>query len=240
MPGMYTFHKVFFFTIKTVRDRMIKRGDNMKNIPVFSSEYGVGSLILQQIPYKGIAYVRIESSQTPCEFIEECVRFCRMAGAEKVYACGHSYLENYPLHTAIFKMTCSADILPDTDASVMPVTEATIEKWLSIYNERMKDVDNAMFKSTADGRELLEKGNGYFVHRDGTLLGIGIAANDSLNAVASVLPGAGYDVVLALTHALFCEQITLEVASTNLRAIALYERLGFVKTAEQSRWYKIS
>ena len=34
-------------------------------------------------------------------------------------------------------------------------------------------------------------------------------------------------------------QMTLEVASTNERAIALYEKLGFLKTAELSRWYEI-
>ena len=34
-------------------------------------------------------------------------------------------------------------------------------------------------------------------------------------------------------------QITLEVASTNERAIRLYERLGFVKTREINRWYRV-
>ena len=31
--------------------------------------------------------------------------------------------------------------------------------------------------------------------------------------------------------------MALEVASTNARAIRLYEKLGFLKTAEVSRWY---
>ena len=35
------------------------------------------------------------------------------------------------------------------------------------------------------------------------------------------------------------ETITLEVASTNLRAIRLYEKLGFVAVEEVSRWYQI-
>ena len=34
------------------------------------------------------------------------------------------------------------------------------------------------------------------------------------------------------------ETMTLEVASTNEKAIALYERLGFVKTKELRRWYE--
>lgn len=211
----------------------------MKNIPVFSTEFGVGSLILREIPYKGIAYVRIESTQFPKEFIDECAQFCRMAGAERIYACGHSYLENYPFHTAIWRMTRVLEELPNTDAALMPVTESTLEQWLTIYNEKMANVDNSAFKNSGDGKALLERGDGYFVHRGNTLLGIGIAAGDTLDAVISVIPGAGQEVLLALTHALSCERIVLDVASTNTRAIRLYERLGFLKTAERSKWYKI-
>ena len=35
------------------------------------------------------------------------------------------------------------------------------------------------------------------------------------------------------------EPLTLQVASTNHRAIRLYERLGFIKTKEVSRWYRV-
>ena len=212
----------------------------MKNIPVFSTEYGVGSLILREIPYKGIAYVRVESTESPKEFIDECIQFCCMAGAEKIYAFGHPYLENYPFHTAVWRMTRTLEGLADTDAALMPVTEGTLEQWLAIYNEKMANVDNSAFKNSADGKALLERGDGYFVHSGDTLLGIGIAAGDTLDAVISVIPGAGQDVLLALTHALSSERIVLDVASTNTRAIRLYERLGFLKTAERSRWYKIA
>ena len=34
-------------------------------------------------------------------------------------------------------------------------------------------------------------------------------------------------------------QLRLEVASTNERAIRLYEKLGFIKTGEISRWYRV-
>jgi ribosomal protein S18 acetylase RimI-like enzyme len=46
-------------------------------------------------------------------------------------------------------------------------------------------------------------------------------------------------VVRALAHALSSDTVTIEVASTNTRAISLYERIGFVKTKELSRWYQI-
>ena len=211
----------------------------MKDIQMFTTEYGAGSLILREIPYKSIAYVRIESSQSPKEFVEECVQFCRMVGAERIYAVGHPYLENFPFHTAIVRMSRAKADLPDTDASLMPATEETIDKWLSVYNEKMQNVANAAYKASADGKELLKQGNGYFVHKDGTLLGIGMASGDTIDAVISVVPGAGEDVLLALTHAIFAETIALDVASTNQRAIRLYERLGFIKTQERSRWYQI-
>ena len=33
--------------------------------------------------------------------------------------------------------------------------------------------------------------------------------------------------------------MTLEVASTNEKAIRLYEKLGFLRTAEKVRWYRV-
>ena len=93
--------------------------------------------------------------------------------------------------------------------------------------------------SAADAKKMLVRGDGYFVHRDGKLLGIGMAAGEKVDAVVSVVPGAGQDVLLALSHALFGERITLQVASENTRAIKLYEKLDFIKISEVSRWYKI-
>ena len=78
-----------------------------------------------------------------------------------------------------------------------------------------------------------------WVHRDGKLLGIGSVQDDRIDCVASVEEGCGETVMLALIHALMCDRVVLEVASTNLRAIRLYERMGFIKTAEISSWYKI-
>jgi len=35
------------------------------------------------------------------------------------------------------------------------------------------------------------------------------------------------------------EQLVLDVASTNKRAIRLYEKLGLLKTSEVSRWHRV-
>lgn len=211
----------------------------MKDFPFFTTEYGVASLTLKEIPYTKNAYIKIQDSLEPEKLIEECVGFCRMAGAETIYGSSHPFLEKYPLHTQIIQMTRLRDGLPDTDAALFPVTEKTIESFREIYNHRMSAVPNSSYMSISDGKELLKRGNGYFIHRGEVLLGIGIASGEKIDAVISVCPGAGEDVVLALNHALSSEQAVLEVASTNHRAMRLYERMGFIKSAEISRWYRL-
>lgn len=211
----------------------------MRDIPVFTTEYGVASLVLKQIPYRQEAYIHIQDTAQPEEFLQECVSFCRMAGAEKIYATGHDFLQQYPLYTAVWRMCRPLDGLPETDAMTMPVTEATLERWRELYNTAMAAVPNAAHMDRADANKMLSRGDGYFVHRDGELLGIGIAAVDTIHAVVATQPGAGQDVLLALTHALTGEQVDLEVASANPRALRLYDRLGFLKTAERSRWYQV-
>ncbi len=211
----------------------------MKDIPMFTTEYGVASLILKEIPYKQTAYVKILSSLEPEKLLAECVQFCRMCGAEIIDATGDPILEKYPLVTAIYAMQCPREALADTDACLFPVTEQTLPQWLEIYNERMKAVANSAYMDSRDGKKLLESGDGYFVHRDGNLLGIGKAAGDTIDAIISVVPGMGRTVVCTLAEALNCDTIHLTVASTNTRAVQLYERLGFVKTAEVSRWYRV-
>lgn len=211
----------------------------MQNLPMFTTEYGAASLFLREIPYRGRAHIKIQSSLDPEKLLEECVSFCRMCGAEWIDAAGHDYLEKYPLITALWAMQCPRDALAETDACLFPVTEATVQQWMDIYNERMADVPNAAYMDSRDGRELLNTGDGYFVHRDGLLLGIGKAKDDFIDTVISVEPGAGETVLRALCSALQCETVRLWVASENHRAVRLYQRLGFVKTKELSRWYRV-
>lgn len=211
----------------------------MRDIPVFTTENGVASLIFKEIPYTQTAYVRLQSTLEPKAFCDECVEFCRAVGAQMIYATGHEYLENYPFHTAIWEMARSLDGLADTDAAIFPVTEKTLERWREIYNEAMKDVPNASYMTQAEAQALLRTGDGYFVHRDGQLLGIGKAAGERLDAVVSCVPGAGRTVMLALAHALTGERVTLQVASANIRAVKLYEKMGFIPVSEVSKWYKL-
>lgn len=211
----------------------------MKDIPVFNTENGVASLFLREIPYRKRAHIKLQSTQNPEALLRECVDFCRLCGAEWIDAAGHEYLEQYPLITAILAMQRPREGLAETDACLYPVTESTVQQWLDIYNERMADIPNAAYMDSADGKKLLKTGDGYFVHRDGKLLGIGKAAGDFIDTVISVVPGMGETVALALASVLTEDTVKLMVASENHRAVGLYQRMGFVKTKELSRWYKI-
>ena len=211
----------------------------MKDLPVFTTEHGVASLILREIPYQGTSYVILRDSLEPEALARECADFCRACGAEEIYASGHTALEAYPFHTAMWEMVCRREGIPDTDAALWPVQEHTLGRWLEIYNGKVRKVPNGAWMARADGQTMLEKGDGYFIHRGETLLGIGRASCDRIDWVAAVLPGAGADVVKALAHAVTEDTISLTVASVNQKAVELYERLGFLRTREISRWYRL-
>ena len=211
----------------------------MKNLPVFTTEYGVASLILKEIPYQETAYIILQDTLEPLLLAKECADFCRACGAERIYARGNDALEKYPLFTAMWEMTCLRESIPDTDAALWPVQEQTLTQWQEIYNQKVKTVPNGAWMTDADAKDILSKGDGYFVHRGDTLLGIGKASTDRIDWVASVKPGAGADVVKALIHATTENRVSLTVASVNRKAVTLYERLGFLKTAEIARWYTI-
>lgn len=211
----------------------------MKDIPVFTTEYGAASLFLREIPYRGRAHIKIQSSLEPEKLLEECIAFCRACGAEWIDAAGHEFLKKYPRLATLLILQREREGLPQTDACLFPVTEATVQQWLDIYNQRMENVPNAAYMDRADGKALLEAGDGYFIHRNGQLLGIGKAAGDFIDTVISVMPGSGETVVLALASLLTGDTARLMVADTNLPAMRLYERMGFLKVKEASSWYRV-
>lgn len=212
----------------------------MRDFPIFTTDYGVSSLVLREIPYKNEAYIRIRDVSEGFfhEHMAECVSFCRIAGAERIFATGDEKLGDYPLYSSIYEMSGTAWVDKEKLESLFPVTEATVGKWRSIYQEAMRGVDNAGTLEARDEKQILE-GNSYFVHCDGKLLGIGWLEDTKLLAVAAVEKGAGQRVMHTLMSLVEGARMTLEVASTNERAISLYEKLGFLKTAELTRWYRV-
>ena len=211
----------------------------MKDIPLFTTEYGVASLILREVPYQQTAYIRLQATVQPQKLLEECVHFCRMVGAEKILVKEAEGLQDYPLHTAILQMRCMTDALGDTEAALFPVQEHTVDEFQRIYNEKVSHVPNAAWMDNAEKKEMLKTGEGYFVHRGDSLLGIGRVLGGEIRFLASLQPGAGEAVVKALAHGVTEDTVTVEVASANEKAIKLYERLGFVKITELSRWLRV-
>ena len=213
----------------------------MKDIPIFTTDWGVASLILKEIPYKQIAYVKVQDAQPGHirELCGECVGFCRAAGAEAVIASGNPELECYPYFASVFEMRLSGFDRDLTGACLFPVTGETVGKWRKIYNEKMADVDYAVTMTAFDEKEIVSSGGAYFVHNCGKLLGIGWMNGSELMAVASVIPGMGELVTRTMLTAADSDSVHLQVASTNERAIRLYHRMGFILTREVNRGYRI-
>lgn len=213
----------------------------MRDFPIFTTEYGVSSLILREIPYKKTAYIRIRDVQREMleEHMKECVSFCRIAGAERVFAAGDG-LKEYPEHTRIFGMQASARVDGKEVACLFPVTEATVTRWRTHYNKAMAGVDHAQILEARDEKRILEKPGAYFIHDNGQLLGIGWLDGSILLAVAATQRGAGERVMHTLMSLVEGQIMTLEVASSNEKAIRLYEKLGFVQTGVRTVWYDAS
>lgn len=213
----------------------------MRDFPIFTTEYGVSSLVLKEIPYRNEAYIRIRDVQPGQlrEHLCECVSFCRMAGAQKVYAAGEG-LESYPLYTSVLEMRGTAWVNREKLACLFPVTEATVSQWREIYNKSMASVDNAGTLEAKEESRITESVGAYFIHDSGELLGIGWLDDCRLLAVAAVKPGAGERLMHTLMSLVEGDTMTLEVASTNEKAVRLYEKLGFMKTAELTAWHDVT
>ena len=209
----------------------------MRDIPMFTTPYGVASLALAQIPYRGTAYIRVRSAADGglIDLVKECADFCRAAGAEQIFwTCDEE--QDLP-YSAVLEMRGQAAVDPELVEKLFPVSEQTAQKWRQIHNERMKEVDHAVYLRESDEKSLITSG-AYFIHKDGQILGIGWLEDDTIRAIASVEKGAGERIaytLMSLTHG----DLRLEVASTNTRAIRLYEKLGFIKTKELCRWYHL-
>lgn len=211
----------------------------MKDIPIFSTEYGVASLMLKEIPYRQTAYIRVQDVQPGAldELIKECAQFCRAAGAEQIFWTAECVEQE--AHSAVYEMCGQAWVDKSKLESLFPVTEATVVRWRQIFNERMAGVDHAATLTATEEKLILLSGGAYFIHHEGALLGIGWMDDTKLLAIAAVKPGAGERVAHTLMSMVEGATMTLEVASTNEKAIRLYEKLGFLKVKEITKWYEV-
>lgn len=211
----------------------------MKDIPMFTTDYGIASLMLEEIPCKQEAYIRVQTvfDGKLMELVEECVGFCRACGAQRVFATGAEGLEAFALHCTVCQW--QGDLPEGELACLWPVTAETMERWRTIANARLAGVDNAATITSKRAKEILASGGAYFIHDNGTLLGIGWVQEDCMRLLASVVPGAGEVVMRTLLSAAGSDRIRLEVASTNKKARRLYEKMGFFPVSELTSWYRV-
>lgn len=209
----------------------------MRDIPVFTTDNGVGSLTLKNIPYTAEAYVRVHDISDLYAFLKECVDFCRAVGAERIYAsCGSKEL-CLPQFTEVWEMSGAIEQLPDTRAVAHFVADCDLEQWRHTYNLHMKDVPTAAYLSAEDLNN--RKGNLYYIYDEDVIIGLGIASNGRIDGIVSLCHGKGQDVLLALCNTMSLKRVVLEVASENGRAVSLYRRLGFEKTTVVNVWYLV-
>ena len=124
-------HKYWWYILENpplrsfLGDDIIKAngGGIMRDFPIFTTEYGVSSLTLKEIPYKSIAYIHVRDVQPGFfqEHMKECVSFCRMCGADAIFAAGHDGLEQCPLHMSVVEMRGSAQPDPPQVKCLFPV-----------------------------------------------------------------------------------------------------------------------
>ena len=211
----------------------------MKDFPMFTTEFGIASLVLREIPYRGEAFILIQDTLQPDELLAECISFCRICGAEKIYARGHEIVEKYPLHCIVYEMRGRAEVDETKVENLWPVTEETVTQWRELMNEKMRPVDNSGTLEKKEEREILDSGGAYFVHHEGELLGAGWLVDNELRLVASCKAGMGERVCHTLFSLIPGQEVKLDVVSTNTRAIRLYEKLGFIRTSERRRWHRV-
>lgn len=216
----------------------------MKDIPMFTGQYGLASLILKEIAVSGRAYVLVRSvwnGQTAA-FLQECRDFCRAVGAETVYVSYEN--EDLPAVHAYDMLTMEmekAKLPQGKPVELEPLTPENGEVYLDIYNACFREIIGAASYGKQDLQRLYDKDCAFLAKVDGAYAAVAEISEEGLESVA-VLPqyrGLGYDLSLAVLPMVPRKTIRLKVASTNRRALDLYTRLGFTQTGVAGRWWRL-
>lgn len=218
----------------------------MKDLPIFTGQYGIGSLILREIPYKQCAYVVVRSAQEGRmrDFLEECSGFCRAAGAEWVLASAPEPLSFLPHVHDMLEYACPRNQLPPPlrPVELEPLNDGNAERYREIYNDLFRAIPNAATCTPEDLWRLREKSRAHLAKVGGKAAGICQWSGSELNAIG-VLPefrGLGHRLALTAFAQMEGEVITLRVSSSNARALRLYQKLGFDRTQVLSSWYALA
>lgn len=217
----------------------------MKNIPMFTSSCGLATLILKEIAWNSRAYVLVRSvwNDQTAALLDECRSFCRAVGAEEIYASWDA--EELPAEHAwdMIDMACPKSALPAPRQTVEleQATPETAEDYLRIYNQCFRDVPAAASYDRKSLEPLYGEDLAWLAKAKGQYAAVAEISKEGLEGIA-VLPefrGLGYDLAAAVLRMVPSTEVRLKVASTNVRARRLYDRLGFAETGISRRWYRL-
>lgn len=212
----------------------------MKDIPMFTCEHGMASLILREIPSRGEGYVLPRTVfGDRAALLRTCAQFCRAVGAERVCFLGESEEIGFERYACLRERTVETSALPITNAVAVPLQREDADVWAEVYNRLFRAVPVAQSCTGSDLREILAERQGYFVLRDGKRIGLGRLRRGELAALAAMERGAGTDVLCALAGQLGEPTVRLTCAEENRPAMALYDRLGFTPGTIRECWYTI-
>lgn len=196
----------------------------MKNIPVFSTENGIASITLDQIPYNQNAYIHMQDVSDFPEFVTECIGFCKAAGAEQIYATGLDDLKDYSVYTHILQLEILKANIPGDMGEMIPVTMETFSTWKNAYNRSVRNVPGAAGMDEKRAKKALENQQAYFVRYAGETVGLGVVDSMTVQAIVSLAPHMGEIILKTLSSAIESDRFSLEVAENNIPAMKLYER----------------
>ncbi|MGO5114799.1 GNAT family N-acetyltransferase [Candidatus Avoscillospira sp. LCP25S3_F1] len=216
----------------------------MKDIPIFTGEHGVATLILREIPHQQRAYVMLRTVWRLQPFLAECRAFCRMAGAESVYVTGQEALHSLPFVHAMERWTCRRAALPPLlePVDLTPLDDGNREEFRTLYNRLFAQVPNAATCTSQEAARIQQEEQAALAVVHGQTAGLAQWTDGCLEAIG-VEPefrGLGYRLALTVLHRMTTETVELQVSSANQRAVALYQRLGFTKAETLSRWYDLT
>lgn len=209
----------------------------MKDIPAFTTENGIASLVLRDIPFSKRAYVTVVSSENVEALAKEMIHFCKALGAQEVFGYGDAFAQLYPLTETILLMEGPKAISDSTRLQL--VLDENAEEFCELYNKKMEHLKTACRMTPKEMARLIREEQVYFIFENGRMIGFGIVAGEKIRALASMEPGAGDKIVYALGEKISGDLIRLEVALSNTKALQLYERMGFRRVDVLDRWYKI-
>jgi ribosomal protein S18 acetylase RimI-like enzyme len=120
-----------------------------------------------------------------------------------------------------------------------PLDRENSAAYLEIYNRCFITVPSAASYDQNSLEPLYGEDLAWLAKVNGQYAGVAEISKEGLEGIA-VLPeyrGLGHDLALAVLQMVPSPVLRLKVASTNTRAITLYQRLGFIPECVEKRWF---